>query len=81
MRDTSFGGLSAGIDAMPNGATLHENNGMVPILAGDGRRQAKDVPRLRSTRDHFETACRQMMALVDHKVTIIPYQVGHFAVT
>ena len=42
-----FGGLRASVNAVPHGTALHEDDGVVPVLASDGRGQAEDISGLR----------------------------------
>ncbi|GAA5263619.1 hypothetical protein ACOSOMT5_P0039 [Acidiphilium sp. MT5] len=38
-----FGGLRASVNTVPHGTALHKDDGMVPVLASDGRRQAEEI--------------------------------------
>ena len=70
MLDAALGGLRSGIDAVAYRAALHEDDGMVAILARDRRRQTQNVPGLGATGRELEADGRQVMALVDDEVTI-----------
>ena len=49
--------LRFGVDSMPHGAALHENDGMVTVLARHRRGQAQDESRLGQTDHLFEAMC------------------------
>ena len=74
-----LGGLRASINAVSHGAALHEDDGMVPILAGDGRGQAEDIARLRPAGHQLKTRRRKVMALVNDQMTVVRYQIGYLA--
>ena len=40
-----FGSLCASVNAVSHGTALHKDDGMVPVLASDGRGQAEDILR------------------------------------
>ena len=56
---------------MPDRPALHEDDRVVAILAGDGRRQPEHEPRLGLSRDLLEAVGRQVMALVDDQVAVV----------
>jgi hypothetical protein len=70
--DAALGSLGSGIDAVAHRTALHEDDGMVAILARDRCRQTKNMPGLGATGGKFEADGRQVMALVDDDVTIRP---------
>jgi hypothetical protein len=75
--NASFGGLRASIDAVSHGAALHKDDGMVPVLASDGRGQAKNITRLRTPRHQLKTCRRKVVALVSDQVAVIGDHIGH----
>src|SRR6266851_264225 len=79
--DPPPGSLRTRIYAMSNGAALHEDDRMVPILACHGRGQPNDIARLCPPGDEFKTRRRNMMTLVDDQMAIVRHQVGYFALT
>jgi hypothetical protein len=72
-----FGGLRASVNAVPHGAALHEDDGVMPVLAGDRRGQAEDVSRLRAPRHQLKARRREVMALVKNQMTVIGYYIGN----
>ncbi len=62
-----FGGLRASVNAVSHGTALHKDDGMVPVLASDGRRQAEDISGLRAPRHQLKARGREVMALVKHR--------------
>ena len=68
----SLCGLLARTDSMADRSALHENDWVVPVLAGHGRRQAKDIPGLRSPDQLLEARRRQVMAFVHDQMTVFP---------
>ena len=63
---------------MTNGTALHEDDRMVTILAGDGRGQAENVPRLCPARHELEARRGQMMAFIDDQMAVVRHEVGDF---
>ena len=57
--------LRPGVDPMPNGTALHEDDRMVTVLARHRRGQAQDESRLRLSDHLFEAAGRQVVAFID----------------
>jgi len=66
--DPPHGSLRTRIYAMSNGAALHEDDRMVPILACHGRGQPSDIARLCPLGREFKTHRRKMMTLVDDQM-------------
>lgn len=66
-----LGGLHASIDSVSNRAALHKDDGMMPILACDGRGQAEDILRLGASRHQLKARCRKVVALVNDQVAVI----------
>jgi hypothetical protein len=64
---------------MADRPALHENDRVVPVLAGHGRRQAKDIPGLRSPDQLLEARRRQVMAFVHDQMTVFPDAVIDYA--
>src|SRR5580658_11255999 len=62
---------------MTHRSALHEDNRMVPILAGHCRGQSQHIPRLRAPRDQFEAKRGQMMTLIDDEMTVTSDLVRH----
>ena len=79
MAERPFGGLPAGIDTEPHRSALHEDDGMMPVLAGYRGGQAEDIPRLAATRHRLEAYRRQVVTFVDDEVTIVGDHVIDFA--
>lgn len=52
--DAPLGRLHTRVDPVSDGAALHEDDGMMPILASDRRGQAEDVSRLRASRHQLK---------------------------
>ncbi len=59
------------VHAMANRSALHEDDRMVAILAGNGRRQSQDIPCLGLTHHLLEARRREVMTLVDDHVTVL----------
>ena len=66
---------------MSNGAALHEDDRMVAIFARHRRGQPEDISRLCPPGHELETRRREMVALVNDKMTVVRHQVGYFAST
>ena len=71
--------LCASVHAMPNRAALHEDDRMMAVLAGDGRRQSNDESGLRLPGHLLEAVRRQMMALVDDHMAVFGDAIIHDA--
>lgn len=71
----AFGGLLAGIDPMSDGAALHEDDGMVPVLAGDGGGEAEDEFCFGATGHEFEALGGEVVAFVDDEVAVVGNEV------
>ena len=67
----AFGGLLTGIDGVPNWAALHEDDGMVAVLAGDGGGEAEDEFGLGPADREFETLRREVVAFIDDDVSVV----------
>lgn len=65
------GGLLAGIDSVSDGAALHEDDGMVSVLAGDGGGEAEDEFGFCASGDEFEALCGEVVAFVDDEVAVV----------
>ena len=78
--ERSRGCLGLGVDAVAHRPTLHEDDRMVPVLAGDRGRQAENVAGLGSARDKLEADGREMVAFVDDEVAVVGHKVAHLAV-
>ncbi len=76
-----LGGLHASIDSVSNRAALHKDDGMMPILARDGRGQAEHILRLGASRHQLKARCRKVVALVNDQVAVIGNQIGHLTST
>ncbi len=72
-------GLLPGFNAVTDGSALHEDDGVVAVLAGDGGGQAGDVSRLGAAGDEFETAGGEVVAFVDDEVAVVGDAVVHGA--
>ena len=70
-------GLGLGVHAMTHRSTLHEDNRMVPVLAGHCRGQPQHIPRLRAPRDQFEAKRGQMMTFIHDEMTVASDLVRH----
>ncbi|EXI75345.1 MAG: hypothetical protein AW07_01246 [Candidatus Accumulibacter sp. SK-11] len=57
---------------MTDRSALHEDDRVMPVLAGHGRRQAKDIPGLRSPDQLLKARRRQVMAFVHDQMTVVP---------
>ena len=64
---------------MTHWATLHEDDRVMPVLAGDSRRQSGDIPRLRSAGDKLKACSGQVMALIDDKMAVVGNDIVDFA--
>ena len=69
--------LRLGIDSMPHGTALHEDDWMMTVLARHRRGQAQDESRLRPTDDLFEAVRRQMVAFIDDHLPVIADAIVH----
>lgn len=67
----AFGGLLTGIDGVSDGAALHEDDGMVAVLAGDGGGKSEDEFGLCPADREFETLRREVMAFIDDDVPVV----------
>src|SRR5215469_13998409 len=74
-----FEGLNC--DTMPDadpvsyGTTLHENDRMLAILPGDGRRQTRHELRLSLAGNLLKALGREMVALIHNQVAIIAHEI------
>jgi hypothetical protein len=68
MANATLGSLNPCIDPVANGSALHEDNGVMPVLSGDGRRQANDISRLGSPSNKLEACSGQMVAFIDNQM-------------
>lgn len=75
----AFGGLLAGIDPMSDGTALHEDDGMVSVLAGDGGGEAEDKFGFGASGHEFEALRREVVAFVDDEVAVVGDEVFHDA--
>ena len=57
--------------SVPNGAALHEDDGVVTVLARDGRRQPRNESRLGLAGHLLEAPRRQVVTLVDDQVAVV----------
>jgi len=71
MPEWPFGRFAPCVGPVSHRATLHENNGMVAVLARDGSRQSEDEMRLAPPRHHFETDSGQMVAFVNNYLAVV----------
>ena len=71
--------LCAGVDPVPHRAALHENNGMMAVLARHRGGQAGDEAGLGAARHQLETARGEMMALVHHQMAVSGHQIVDLA--
>lgn len=71
MPERALGGLPFRIDAESHRAALHEDDRVMPVLAGYGRRQAEDVFRLAAPGHRLEADRRQMVAFVDDQMAVL----------
>jgi hypothetical protein len=62
---------------MTHRSALHEDNRMVSILAGHGRGQSQDIPRLGAPRDLFEAKSGQMMTFIHDEMTVARDLIRH----
>jgi hypothetical protein len=67
------------VDAVAHRPALHEDDGVVPVLARDSRRQAKDMPCLRATGGEFKADRRKVVAFIDDEMTVGTDQIGYLA--
>ena len=67
------------VHAVAHRPALHENNGMVAVLAFHGRRQPDDEPRFGPARHLLEALRGEVMALVDDQLAIVSDLVGNHA--
>ena len=81
MPNAALSSLRSGMNLMPYGAALHEDDGMVPVFSGDGCRQTDDIARLRSARDKLKTRRRQVVAFVDDQLAVVSHDVVDLAVS
>lgn len=65
------GSLYLRVHAISYRPALHEDDWVVTVLSRDGRREPSHKPRLGLTRHTFEALCREMVTLVDNKVTVL----------
>lgn len=75
MFERSSGRLHSRIHPMADRTTLHEDDGMVAVLAGNGRRQPNDEPRLDLAGDLLEAVGRHVMALVNDHMAVISHAI------
>ncbi|TAN26311.1 MAG: hypothetical protein EPN30_04505 [Actinomycetota bacterium] len=57
-------------DTMTHGAKLHKDDGMMSIFSGDRSGTAKNVQRVRLTRNGLEADCRDVVAFVDNNLPV-----------
>jgi hypothetical protein len=77
----AFSGLLTGIDGVSNGTALHKDDGMVPVLAGDGGGETEDEFGLGPADREFETLRREMVAFIDDDVSVVGDEVFDDALT
>ncbi len=63
------------IHAVPDRPALHEDDRVVTVLSGHGRRQPENEPRLGLSRDPLEAVRRQVVALVDDQVAVVGHAI------
>ena len=59
-----------GVDAIADGTALHLDDGMLPVVADDCRREAEEVPCRRCVRDPLERRRRNRVAFVDDHLSV-----------
>ena len=67
--------LRSCVHSMANRSALHEDDGVVAVLARDGRRQAHDEPRLGLARHLLEAVRGQVMTFVDDQVAVLGHAI------
>ena len=73
--ERASGRLRSCVHSMANRSALHEDDGMVAVLARDGRRQPHDESRLGLARHLLEAVRRQVMALVDDQMAVVGHAI------
>jgi hypothetical protein len=64
-------GLLFRIDAIPHRAALHEDDRVMTVFARKCGGQAGNEPRFSPARDQFKAPSGQVMAFINHKMTVI----------
>ncbi len=79
MLECSRGCLCPRVHSMPDRSALHEDDGMVPVLACNGRRQPYDESGLGWARAQLEAVGRQVMTLVNDQMAVLGHAVINHA--
>ena len=75
MPERSRGRLRSCVHPMANRPALHEDDGMVAILARDCRRQSRNESRLGPAHHLLEAVCRNVMTFVNDEMTVIRHAI------
>ena len=67
--------LRSGVYPVTHGTALHEDDGMVAVLASDSCRQSQDESRLCLTRHLLKAVGRQVVALVDDQMAVLSHAI------
>ena len=78
MAHAALGCLNPRFDPMADRATLHEDDGMMSVLSGNGSGQTHDVPRFRSPSDKLEACRGQVMAFIDDQMAVVGDGIRNF---
>ena len=69
--------LTLGINAMADGAALHEDNRMMTVFATDRRGQPGDKLGFCLSYDLLETVSRHMVTFIDDDVAVRSHAIAH----
>lgn len=70
MADSALGGLGPRVDPVAYGSALHEDDGMMPILAGDGGLQSENETPPGAPGHLFEADSGQMMTFINDQMAV-----------
>jgi hypothetical protein len=68
------------VDSVAHWATLHEDDGVVAILASNRCRQAQNEPTSSATCNELKAHCGEMVAFVHDEMTVVTDEVADYSV-
>ena len=77
MQERVAAGFGLRTRTVSDGAALHEDDRVVPVLARYGRRETEHVLRPRVARHRLEADRREVVAFIDHEMPVIGDEVVH----
>src|SRR5882672_6958000 len=71
--------LLPSVDTMPDRPALHEDDGMMAVLARDGGGEAGNELGLGPARNQFKAASRHVMTFIHHQMPVGANSIIHYA--